>query len=64
MSNETRLFSSRLNGSAAADGKEEERAAGWRGGVGGVKSGDCIKQPLDAPPGKQAQVCGATFVLC
>lgn len=46
MSNETRLFSSRLNGSAAADGKEEERVAGWVGGWGGgVKSGDCIKQP-------------------
>lgn len=60
MSKETRLFSSR-NGAAAAHGKEEERAAGW-GGWGG--SGDCIKQPLETPPGKQAQLCGATFVLC
>lgn len=39
-----------------------------RGG-GGIKSGDCIKQPLEIPllqreAEKQVQVCGATFVLC
>lgn len=34
MSNETRLFSSLLNETMAADSREEERVGGWGGGGG------------------------------
>lgn len=47
MSNETRLFSSLLNETMAADSREEERVGGR--GEGGIQSGDCIKQPLEIP---------------
>lgn len=45
MSNETRLFSSLLNETMAADSREEERGGGKEGGrEGGERGGDTVRR--------------------